>query len=698
MSSLSKKVLSLVLGACVAATLFAASMVPASAKVDTTKFTEDFTDSTLEKVLTYTDNDGTTTRDDFVISSLDNFGDKKFLTWSDADTTAQAGINQRLNIAKELSDGSKLTSFSFKMPLYAATATGKFHPAYILFGQDSATTQKAMVVGGSHNTDMIGYQIASIPLAPDSALIYSGDAWNTKAYTGDLTTENQKVLVTYTVSINWANNTATVGFSKPAADGVEGSYDYALSGSKTINFADFEDVYFAVSASRLNYGSVYITDVETTYENEYVSHEWINEVNPNTADAEKVLSYTSADGQTVMEPVVTDIAGANAVTWNSKLTTGVSGETNQRINIASEKNGVPLTSFSFKSLVVTSTTKATPVYVLFGSTEGEAKQVAVGLGGRHDHRLGYAFFDSLANPVASVVNGTNRVFNGGSYDKDNVVSLVDAEIGKEYYRYNVKLLDGKAEITVENLDADGNVEWTATAQETFDLSTVANPYYAISSGWADSTRSVYVTDIQPVYAEPEMLGATIRKTASASEQDIMFGSQIKIAESVADEYTPAGYGMLLARTADIKNETQPMTADVENANVTNLYHEVGEDTDFTYTVTINRSAVAGNSGKKFSARAYVKYVNKAGNAIYVYSEQIAKSVYGYAKDMAADVIASGNVAADYTLSDNTAVNYVEANINAAINGKSNAEASFDATHKNEDHLLAFIYANRDYNA
>ena len=156
--------------------------------------------------------------------------------------------------------------------------------------------------------------------------------------------------------------------------------------------------------------------------------------------------------------------------------------------------------------------------------------------------------------------------------------------------------------------------------------------------------------------------------------------------------------MLLARTADIKNETQPMTADAANAKVTNLYREVGADTDFTYTVTINRSAVAGNSGKKFSARAYVKYV-KAGEAdIYVYSEQIAKSVYGYAKDMAADVIASGNVAANYTLSDNTAVNYVEANINAAINGKSNVEASFDATHKNEDHLLAFIYANKDYNA
>lgn len=694
MSSLSKKVLSLVLGACIVATLFAASMVPASAKVDTTKFTEDFTDSTLEKVLTYTDNDGTTTRDDFVISSLENFADKKFLTWSDADTTAQAGINQRLNIAKELSDGSKLTSFSFKMPLYSSA--NKYHPAYILFGQDSETTQKAMVVGGRHNDAMIGYSITSIPLAPDSEVSHSGDAWNTESYTGDLAAEDQKVLVTYTVSINWANNTATVAFSKPAADGVEGSYGYALSGSKTINFADFKDVYFAVSAGRLNYGSVYITDVETTYEYEYVSHDWIKQVNPNTADAEKVLSYTAADGQTAMEPVVTDIAGANAVTWNSKSTTGVSGERHQRINIASEKNGVPLTSFSFKSLVVSSSAKATPVYVLFGSTEGEANQVAVGLGGRHDNRMGYQA-RNVANPATGEVNGTTAVFNGGSYDKDNVVSLIEAEIGKQYYRYNVKLLDGKAEITVENLDADGNVEWTATAQKAIDLSTVANPYYAISSGWADP-YAAYVTDIQPVYAEPEMLGATIRKTASADEQDIMFGSQIRIEESVADGYTPAGYGMLLARTADIKNETQPMTADVENANVTNLYHEVGEDTDFTYTVTINRSAVAGNSGKKFSARAYVKYV-KAGEAdIYVYSEQIAKSVYGYAKDMAADVIASGKVAADYTLSDNTAVNYVEANINAAINGKSNAEASFDATHKNEDHLLAFIYANRDYNA
>ena len=511
MSSLSKKVLSLVLGACVVATLFVASMVPASAKVDTTKFTEDFTDSTLEQVLTYTDNDGITTRDDFVISSLDNFENKKFLTWSDADTTAQAGINQRLNIAKELSDGSKLTSFSFKMPLYSSA--NKYHPAYILFGQDTATTQKAMVVGGRHNDTMIGYSIASIPLASDSAVSYSGDAWNTKTYTGDLAAEDQKVLVTYTVSINWANNTAAVAFSKPAADGVDGSYDYALSGSKTINFADFEDVYFAVSAGRLNYGSVYITDVETTYENEYVSHEWINEVNPNTADAEKVLSYTSADGKTVMEPVVTNIAGANAVTWNSKSTTGVSGERHQRINIASEKNGLPLTSFSFKSLVVSSSAKATPVYVLFGSTEGEANQVAVGLGGRHDNRMGYQA-RNVANPATGEVNGTTAVFNGGSYDKDNVVSLIEAEIGKQYYRYNVKLLDGKAEITVENLDADGNVEWTATAQKAIDLSTVANPYYAISSGWADP-YTVYVTDIQPVYAEPEMLGATIRKTASA---------------------------------------------------------------------------------------------------------------------------------------------------------------------------------------
>lgn len=692
MSSLSKKVLSLVLGACIVATLFAASMVPASAKVDTTKFTEDFTDSTLEQVLTYTDNDGTTSRDDFVISSLDNFEGKKFLTWSNADTTVQAGINQRLNIAKELSNGSKLTSFSFKMPLYSSA--NKYHPAYILFGQDSETTQKAMVVGGRHNDAMIGYSITSIPLAPDSEVSHSGDAWNTEPYTGNLAAEDQKVLVTYTVSINWANNTATVAFSKPAADGVEGSYGYALSGSKTINFADFQDVYFAVSAGRLNYGSVYITDVETTYEYEYVSHDWIKQVNPNTADAEKVLSYTAADGQTAMEPVVTDIAGANAVTWNSKSTTGVSGERHQRINIASEKNGVPLTSFSFKSLVVSSSAKATPVYVLFGSTEGEANQVAVGLGGRHDNRMGYQA-RNVANPATGEVNGTTAVFNGGSYDKDNVVSLIEAEIGKQYYRYNVKLLDGKAEITVENLDADGNVEWTATAQKAIDLSTVANPYYAISSGWADP-YTVYVTDIQPVYAEPEMLGATIRKTASASEQDIMFGSQIKIAESVADGYTPAGYGMLLARTADIQGAA--MTADVENANVTNLYHEAGADTDFTYTVTINKSAVAGYSGKKFSARAYVKYV-KAGEAdIYVYSEQIAKSVYGYAKDMAADVIANGNVAENYTLSDETVVNYVEANINAAINGISKDAASFDAEHKNEDHLLAFIYANKDYNA
>ena len=695
MSSLSKKVLSLVLGACVVATLFAASMVPASAKVDTTKFTEDFTDSTLEKVLTYTDNDGTTTRDDFVISSLDNFGDKKFLTWNNAETTAQAGINQRLNIAKEKGN-FKLTSFSFKMPLYSTD--NKYHPAYILFGKDSETTQKAMVLGGRHNDTFMGFNICQISLTPDSEVNSSNSAWNSKAYTSKLLeAENQKVLVTYTVSINWANNTATVAFSKPAADGVDGSYDYALSGNATVDFANFEDVYFALSAGRLGSGPVYITDVETTYEYEYVSHDWINEVNPNTADAEDVLSYTAADGQTDMEPVVTNIAGANAVTWNSNKTTGASGETNQRINIAPEKNGLPLTSFSFKSLAVTNNGNATPVYVLFGSSEDKATQTVVALGGKKNTgKLNYVLKTDVANPATGSVNGGSSVFNQN--ETGTLRTDVDSEIGKEYYRFTVKLYGTYAKIIAEDLDANGNVEWSGETQNTIYLSTVANPYYAISSGWASSNNFAYVTDIQAVYAEPEMLGATIRKTASADEQDIMFGSQIRIEETVADEYTPAGYGMLLARTADIKNETQPMTADVENANVTNLYHEVGEDTDFTYTVTINRSAVAGNSGKKFSARAYVKYVNKAGNAIYVYSEQIAKSVYGYAKDMAADVIASGNVAADYTLSDETVVNYLEANINAAINGKSNAEASFDAEHKNEDHLLAFIYANRDYNA
>lgn len=694
MSSLSKKVLSLVLGACVVATLFAASMVPASAKVDTEKYTEGFTDSTLEEVLTYTDNNGITTRDDFVISSLDNFGDKKFLTWSDADTTAQAGINQRLNIAKEKGD-FKLTSFSFKMPLYATSEQGRYHPAYILFGQDSETTQKAMVVGGNHNTTKIGYQIASIPLAPDSAVAYSDDAWNDAVYTGNLTTENQKVLVTYTVSINWANNTATVGFSKPAADGVEGSYAIASSASKTINLADLQDVYFAVSAGRVESGAVYITDVETTYEYEYVSHDWINEVNPNTADAEQVLSYTSADGQTVMEPVVTNIAGANAVTWNSKSTTGVSGERHQRINIASEKNGAPLTSFSFKSLVVSNGNSATPIYILLGSSADEATQKAVLLGGWKT--TGYLSYNTknIAIPATGDVNGSSPIFNKNT--TGTLRTDIENEIGKEYYRFTVKLYGTYAKIIAENLDANGNVEWSGEAQKDIDLSDVANPYFAISSGWAAAANPAYVTDIQPVYAEPEMKGATIRQTASASEQDIMFGSQIRIAESIADGYKPAGYGMLLARTADIKNETQPMTADVVNANVTNLYHEVGEDTDFLYTVTINKSAVAGESGKKFSARAYVKYVKEGAADIYVYSEQIAKSVYGYAKDMAADVITSGNVAASYTLSDNTVFNYDSDNIKAAINGISKDAASFDVAHKNDDHLLAFIYANKDYN-
>lgn len=703
MSNLSKKVLSLILGVCIVATLFAASTVPAFAKVDTTKFTEDFQDGTLENVLTYTGNDGITERDDFVTSSLDNFADKKFLTWNNADTTAQAGIHQRLNIAKELSDGSKLTSFSFKMPL--TSTANKYHPALVILGKNSDTTQSVVTVGGRHDSGtaaFLGFGVSEeYSVNPTGNSSYSGSAWNSQKSATGLTGENGLVMVTYTFTIDYSNNKIYVSAYKPIADGVDGSAELKPNtvelSTQKLYASNIKDWDFAITQCRISSGNdnVYITDLEMTYQREYVSDEWIKEVNPNTADAEKVLSYTTADGQTVMEPVVTNIAGANAVTWNSKLTTGASGENHQRINIASEKNGLPLVSFSFKSLVVTDNANAAPVYILFGSNEDTTKQTAVVLGGRKTDYLSYGVKEDISNPATGSVNGSTSLFNKNTTGKyTDVENEVAAEIGKEYYRFTVKLYGNIAKITAENLDAQGNVEWSGELQKDIDLSAVANPYYAISSGWETTAKPVYVTDVQPIYAEPEMLGATIRKDASASEQDIMFGSQIKIADSIADGYTPAGYGMLLARTADIQGAA--MTADAENVKVTNLYREAGEDTDFLYCVTINKSAIAGNTGKKFSARSYVKYVKAGADDIYVYSEQIAKSVYGYAKDMAADVIASGKVEATYEVAGAT-VNYVAENITAVMNGKS-ADISFDGTNKNEDHLLAFIYANREYNA
>lgn len=497
------RVFSFLLAFCMLATCIGVSQV-AVAVTDTYTVTEDFSKGVSAATLSYTKNDGTTETAP-LIKSPDGFSGVNCLTWDSNKQSGNAGeIHQRLNIAKEYK-GASLTEFSFKT---LALSNNKATPVYILLGKNSDTTQFAFGVGGYHNENGFGFKkITDLPLKPTATVNGTTDIFMNSACSKDIiANEAGKLFLTVTVKINYETQIIDFTVYKPAS-AYNGEINATLQSTKRVSFADFSDVYFAISSSQAFPSS--ITDVSMTYTKESPDNAWVGDVSDDTA-APSYLSYTASDGVTLKDPIIETVSGKKTVVFNSSRSENKLGENHQRINIAAsyDEEKYALRSFTYKTLAPDpNNNKACLQYLLFGAVSDE-KQLAVPIVG-YRNQSGTMYWACVASDLANIPPTSNpnlciatnisrsqnitlsadEYFDKLAADAGKAWVTVNVEINEKYKTANITFTKGKTSNVPER-----------SASLTVDLADVKTDYYAISTAAVGARISnVYVTDISATY-------------------------------------------------------------------------------------------------------------------------------------------------------------------------------------------------------